>query len=151
AAHVAFDEAVRRRAGAESVCGLVVVSGAALDLADQATWEAGATFDYYSERFSPSRARQRTPPAEPMLWQVEASPVTYISPDDPPVHIIYADGEAPLFAKQAAALDRALEAAGVRVETSVMEAFNHEVGALYLSRPDRPPGPAAVARAKVCR
>lgn len=70
--------------------------------------------------------------------------MTYVSPDDPPVLIIYADGEAPLFATQAAALARALRVAGVPHSTAVMPAFNHEVGVLNLSHPDRVVGPEAL-------
>lgn len=150
AAHVAFDEAARRRAGADPVCGLVPVSGAALDLVDQATWDVGAEFDYYSARFSPSREKIDRAPPEPYLWQIEASPVSAITPSAPPVHIIYADGEADYFRTQAEALARALDAAGVPHETSVMDAFNHEVGALYLSRDDRMAAPTALAMARSC-
>jgi acetyl esterase/lipase len=150
AAHVAFDGAARERAGAEPACGLVPVSGVAYDLTDQATWAAGADFDYYSVRFSPSRERVEEAPDEPESWQVEASPATYVTPGAPPVHLVYADGEADYFRTQAEALARALEAAGVPHETSVMEAFNHEVGALYLSRADKVAGPAAVAMARSC-
>ena len=150
AAHVAFDQAARERAGAGPVCGLVPVSGVAFDLTDRATWETGADFDYYSARFSPSRQKIERAPREPEPWQVEASPTAYLAPGAPPVHIVYADGEADYFQAQAEALARALDAAGVPHETSVMKAFNHEVGALYLSREDRPAGPAAVALARSC-
>lgn len=150
AAHVAFDAALRQRVGARPVCGLVPVSGAALDLADAATWEAGARFGYYAERFAPAREEIEGPPPEPYDWQVEASPASYVTPDAPPVRIVYADGEADYFQTQAEALARALDAAGVPHETEVMAAFNHEVGALYLSRSDRPAGPAAVDLARAC-
>ena len=148
AAHVAFDDAVRGQAKAP--CGLVSVSGGALNLADDATWEAGAPFAFYAARFSPSRDATEDPPPTPAPWQIEASPVTALSADDPPVHVIHADGEDAFFQTQAAALARALDAAGVPFETSVMKAFNHEVGALYLSRSDRPAGLAAVAMARSC-
>ena len=150
AAHVAFDASLRERAGAEPVCGLVSVSGAALDLTDAATWEAGARFGYSAERFSPTREEIAGPPPDPYAWQVEASPTSYVTPEAPPVRVIYADGEADYFRTQAEALARALGAAGVPYETEVMAAFNHEVGALYLSRADRPAGPAAVALARAC-
>ena len=150
AAHVAFDGAARERAGAAPACGLVPVSGVAFDLTDEATWAAGADFDYYSARFSPSRRKIDEAPPEPEPWQIDASAVTAITPEAPPVHIIYADGEARYFQTQAEALARALAAAGVPHETSVMEAFNHEVGALYLSREDKVAAPAAVALARSC-
>ncbi len=141
AAHVAYDPDARRAAGAAPVCGLVSVSGAALDLVDPATWETGTAFDYYSTLFSPTRAAVAEPPAEPFGWQLEASPVTAVSPDDPPTLIVYADGEDALFETQAAALARALRAAAVPHSTVVMPALTHEAGVFNLSHPGRVVGP----------
>ena len=140
-ARVAYDPAVREAAGAMPVCGLVSVSGAALDLVDPATWETGTRFGYYSALFSPSNEDLDGPPETPYPWQVEASPVSYVTSDDPATLILYADGEAALFGTQAAALARALRAAFVFHSTAVMPAFNHEVGVLNLSHPDRGVGP----------
>jgi acetyl esterase/lipase len=150
AAHVAFDTSARRRAGAWPTCGLVPVSGVAYDLTDPATWASGAEFDYYSARFSPGREEIDAPPEDPAPWQREASPVTHIARGAPPTHLVYADGEEDYFRLQAEALARALAAACVPHEVSIMDAFNHEVGALYLSRADRTAGPAAVAMARAC-
>lgn len=144
ASHVALDDALRQRAGAAPACGLVVVSGAALDLTDAATWATGTEFGYYARRFSPSGEPADGPPATPYAWQVEASPATYASNDDPPALIVHADGEAALFRTQAAALARALDAAGVPHETAVMPAFNHEVGVFNLSRDASVVGPATL-------
>lgn len=144
AARVALDEAARERAGAAPVCGAVVVSGAALDLTDEATWETGTEFGYYAARFSPSRERLPGPPPEPYDWQTDASPVTYASPGDPPFLIVYADGEDALFRTQAEALARALRPAGVPNETAVMPARTHELGVPNLSRDDRVVGPATL-------
>ena len=151
-AHVALDADVRRRAGARPVCGAVSVSGAALDLVDPATWETGTEFGYYAERFAPGRERVPGPPAEPYRWQTEASPATYATPDDPPFLIVYADREADLFRTQAAALARALDAAGVPNETAVMPALTHALGVPNLSRDDRVVGPAVLAfvRSQAC-
>ena len=150
AARVALDEGVRLEAGAGPVCGAALVSGVAYDLTDAATWDAGARFGYYAARFSPSREDVEGPPSEPAPWQVEASPATFASPDDPPVRLVTADGEEDYFRTQAAALARALDAAGVPNQTDVMRAFNHEVGALYLSRADKAPAPAALELARAC-
>ncbi len=152
AARVALDADARQRAGARPVCGVVSVSGAALDLVDPATWATGTEFGYYARRFSPERRSVDGPPAPPADWQVEASPVTYATPDAPPFLIVTASGEAALFQAQAAALARALDAVGVANETVVMPALSHALGVPNLSRDDRVVGPATVqfARGRVC-
>ena len=144
AAFVALDASALEAAGAAPVCGAVVVSGAALDLTDDATWETGTGFGYYARRFSPSRAEIDGPPPDPYGWQVAASPASYATPGDPPVAVVYGDGEDELFRTQAEALAAALEAAGVPVTVSVMDVFNHEAGVFNLSRADREPGAQAL-------
>ena len=134
AAHVALDAEARERAGARAPCGAILVSGAALDLTDAATWETGTEFGYYARRFSPSRAPLDGPPPTPFAWQVEASPASYASAGDPPASIVHADGEDALFETQAQALARALTAYAVPVEQRVMEAVTHEAGVFNLSK-----------------
>lgn len=144
ATRVALDGDARQRAGSIPVCGVVSVSGAALDLVDPATWATGTEFGYYAKRFSPSREAVDGPPAQPTEWQVEASPVSYASPDAPPFLIVTASGESELFRTQAAALARALDAVGSAHETVVMPALTHALGVPNLSRDDRVVGPATV-------
>ncbi|MGB3541572.1 alpha/beta hydrolase [Rubrivirga sp.] len=144
AAFVALDASVLEDAGAEPVCGAAIVSGAALDLADDATWETGTEFDYYARRFSPSRTPIDGPPAEPYGWQIEASPASYATPSAPPFSIVYGDGEEELFQTQANALTRALEAENVPVEVAIMPVFNHEAGVFNLSRDDKVAGSEAL-------
>ena len=144
AARVALDEGARLQAGAGPVCAAVIASGAALDLTDAATWEAGAGFDYYAVRFSPSREPIEEAPAEPFDWQREASPATYATSGAPPFLLVTADGESDTFRLQAEALDRALRANNVPVEMDEMPALSHELGVPNLSRDDRVIGPAAL-------
>ena len=147
ASHVALDAAPLQRAGASQdvVCGVIPVSGAALDVADPVTYdEAGADFSYYARRFSPSREPIDAAPPEPFDWQVEASPTTYASAGDPPFLIVYADGEGPVFERQAEVLDAALGAVGVASRVVVMPAATHELGVPNLSRDDRVVGPEAL-------
>ena len=155
ASRVALDPGPLDRAGASQavVCGVIPVSGAALDLADPVTYgELGADFSYYARRFSPSREPIPTAPPEPFAWQREASPVTYASPGDPPFLVVYADGEGPVFQRQAEVLDAALREAGVPSEVRVMPASRHSLGVPNLSRDDRVVGPAALAfvRGRTC-
>ena len=156
ASHVALDAAPLERAGASQdvVCGAIPVSGAALDLADRATYtEAGADFSYYARRFSPSREPVESAPPEPLGWQREASPASYATTGDPPFLVVYADGEGPVFERQAEALDAALDAARVASRVVVMPAETHELGVPNLSRGDRVVGPAALdfVRSTPCR
>ena len=152
AARVALDREVQEQAGARPVCGAVVASGAALDLVDPATWATGTRFGYYAERFAPGRTALPGPPAEPYDWQVEASPVTYVTPDAPPFLIATASGESALFQTQADALARALDRVGVPHRSVVTPALSHALGVPNLSRDDRVIGPAAVrfVRGLVC-
>ena len=144
AARVALDGEARRRAGARPVCAAAIVSGAALDLTDAATWEAGASFSYYAARFSPTREPVESAPPTPFDWQREASPATYAGPDAPPFVLVTASGESDTFRLQADALARALRAENVAVERAEMPALSHELGVPNLSRDDRVVGPAVL-------
>ncbi len=144
AAFVALDGSALEDAGAEPVCGAVIVSGAALDLTDDATWETGTGFGYYARRFSPSRTDIDGPPAEPYGWQTDASPASYVTPEAPPFAIVYGDGEEELFQTQANALARALEDEDIPHSVAIMPVFNHEAGVFNLSRDDKVAGAEAL-------
>ena len=126
------------------VCGAVPVSGAALDLADRETYRLRDNFDYYSARFSPGRVPLAEPPAEPAPWQTEASPVTYVTPDDPPFLVVYAGGETDALQRQSRLLDAALHEAGVRSRVVVVPGRSHERIVPTLSRDDQTAGPAVL-------
>ena len=83
---VALDPAPLARAGGSSafVCGVIPVSGAALDLTDQQTWDLGAKLDYYRERFATG--------GEPD-WQKLASPMTFLTAKAPPFLVIHSGRE----------------------------------------------------------
>ena len=124
------------------VCGAIPVSGAALDLTDRETYLLRDNFDYYSARFSPDRVARDRPPAQPEPWQREASPVTYVSADDPPFLVLYAGGETDALQRQSRLLDAALAAAGVESRAVVVPGKSHERIVPTLSRDDQTAGPA---------
>lgn len=82
-----------------SVCGVVLVSGAAYDLADSETYALGASRRYFAKRFKADRED----------WQAAASIRAHVDHPSPPTLILNAEGEAPTFARQANLLFDALD------------------------------------------
>ena len=91
AARVGLDDAPLARHGTDrrGLCGLVLVSGAGYDLADEATYEAGASRAYFEQRFGGEGD-----------WQARASVVTNVDPPTPPTLVLTAEGEGPTFERQ---------------------------------------------------
>lgn len=133
ATRVALDETPLRDAGGDpsAICGVIPVSGAALDLVDERTYELDDDPGYYPRRFG-------TVPD----WKKAASPVSFIRPDAPPFLIIYAEGEGPSFHRQSNLLKTALEEAGVSTRLVIVPGESHERIVLALSRDDKTAGPA---------
>ena len=116
-----------------ALCGVIPVSGAGYDLADEETYELGAERSYYEERF---RAGD---PGDG--WLREASAVTYLEPGrpTPPFLLIHGTREWKSLRHQNRLLHRELRAAGVpsRLLTATQ---THGSIVLALSRGDRMPG-----------
>ena len=89
----------------DALCGVIAVSGAGYDLADEETYRMGARRSYYEERF---RAGD---PGDG--WLREASAVPWVTPDDPPFLLLYGSREWRSLGHQNRLLERALGAAGV--------------------------------------
>lgn len=142
ATFVALDGHVQRAAGMAPVCGVVSVSGAALDLRDRETYALEDNFDYYSARFAPDRVARAEPPAVPAPWQAEASPIARVTAGAPPFLILYAGGETRALQRQSLLLDAALRAAGVRSRVVVVPGRSHTRIVPTLSRDDQTAGPA---------
>ncbi|HLA63000.1 MAG TPA: alpha/beta hydrolase [Rhodothermales bacterium] len=144
---VALDPAPLRDAGfgAGRLCGAIPVSGAALDLTDRETFLLEDNFDYYAARFAPDRVPLEEPPASPVPWQVDASPLPFARADAPPFLFIYAGGETRALQRQSQLLDTALRAAGARSRIVVAPGLSHTRIVPTLSRDDRPAGRAALA------
>jgi len=109
--------------------GVISVSGAGLDLADEKTYQLGAKRAYYNVRFGDSGPRE--------IWQREASPVTYITSNAPPFLILYAGGETKALQRQSQRLREVLENHHVPNQLVVMPGQSHERMVLTLSRSDR--------------
>ena len=148
ALRVALDREAQARAGlpAGAVCGVMPVSGAALDLRDRASFEIADNYAYYLARFAPpGTPRTDVPPAEPAPWQAEASVVPLVTPDAPPTLVLYAGGDYPALIRQNELLAEALRAAGAPVEVVVVPGRSHFRIVPTLSRDDQTAGPAMLA------
>ena len=135
AAHVALDPVPLEHYGLSpsNICGVITVSGAGFDLADQQTYALGAPLAKYQQRFG-----------ETTDWQREASPVSYVRPGAPPFLILYAGGETKALQRQAQRLAEVLSTNGVPHQIVVVPGQSHTRIVPALSRPDRTAGPAIV-------
>lgn len=111
------------------ISGVISVSGAGLDIADEKTYELGAKRAYYAARFGDNGPRE--------IWQREASPITYVTSNTPPFLILYAGGETKALQRQSQRLSEVLEREQVPYRLVVVPGQSHERMVLTLSRPDR--------------
>jgi acetyl esterase/lipase len=131
-ARFALDPAARAAAGAD-VCGLILVSGAAYDLADAETYALGADRDYFEARFrEPGDAD----------WERHASVVPLVGPQSAPALVVYASGEPAKLRRQSDLLVAAYRRVGAPVEQVVVPGEDHERIVLTLSRDDKTAAPA---------
>ena len=147
ATRLAVDAEAQRAAGiAEgAVCGVLPVSGAALDLRDRESFEIGDNYDYYLARFAPPGTPvTNTPPAEPAPWQAEASVVPLVRAGLPPMHVVWAEGDYPALIRQNELFVGALGAAGVPVTTTLVPGSSHFRIVPTMSRTDREAGRAMI-------
>lgn len=131
ACHVALDPRPLAAHGLSPaiIRGVIPVSGAGLDIADQKTYDLGAKRSYYAKRFGNSDP--------PEIWQHETSPVTYVTSNAPPFLILYAAGESQALQRQSQRLSETLEREHVPHRVVVVPGQSHERMVLTLSRPDR--------------
>ena len=120
--------------GEPPVCGLIAISGAGFDLADEQTYALGASRDYYAERFA------RGSPDD--AWIENASVVRLARPELPPALILYAADDPRALQRQAHVLDEALRAQGTESQVIVVPGQTHSSIVLTLSRGDRTAAPA---------
>lgn len=128
----------------EAVCGVIAVSGAALDLTDRAS-VAGA-FRYYARRFGPRGVPPPdTFPEEPLPWQRAASPSTFARANGPAFLVAYAGGESAALQRQSERFAAALRAAGAEARVVVASGLGHARIVATLSRGDARVGREALA------
>jgi acetyl esterase/lipase len=109
--------------------GVIAVSGAGLDIADQKTYELGEKRSYYARRFGSNDP--------PETWQREASPITYVTSNAPSFLILYAAGETKALQRQAQRFSEILEREHVPHRVVVVPGQSHVRMVLTLSRFDR--------------
>ncbi len=136
AAHVALDPSALDGLAPPGtrVCGVIPVSGAGFDLADEETYALGADPAYYEARFRNGNLDD--------AWRREASPIRFVRPDVPPALILYAGGESRALRRQAHVLDEALRAAGAKSTLIEVPGEDHNRMVLTLSRADKTAAPA---------
>jgi acetyl esterase/lipase len=126
AAFTALASAPLERLAVDSadLCGVIPVSGAGFDLADEQTYRMGARRSYYERRF---RAGD---PGDG--WLREASAITYVTPDAPPFLLLHGSREWKSLGHQNRLLHRALLSAGVASKLRVAKQ-THETMVLALT------------------
>ncbi len=111
------------------ISGVISVSGAGLDMADQKTYDLGASRAYYAARFGDNTPRE--------IWEREASPIMCITSNAPPFLILYAGGETRALQRQSQRLREVLENEHVYNQLVVVPGQSHARMILTLSRADR--------------
>lgn len=138
AARVALDPAARGAGAIPAICGVIGVSGAGYDLADQRTYDLGNDPRFYEKRFG------GTPD-----WRRAASPIQFVTAARaaqlPPFLLLYAGGESPALQHQSSLLHERLLDVGAASTRVVVPGESHSRIVLTLSRDDRTAGPAVVA------
>jgi arylformamidase len=131
ACHVALDPKPLAAHGLSPaiIRGVISVSGAGLDIADQKTYDLGAKRSYYAARFASNNP--------PEIWQAEASPVTYVTSNAPAFLILYASGETKALQRQSQQLAEILEREHVPHRVVVVPGQSHARMVLTLSRSDQ--------------
>jgi acetyl esterase/lipase len=128
--YVAAAPWLAERRGQAKICGVIAVSGAGFDLADQKTYQLGADPKFYERTFRNGRADG--------VWQKEASVSTYLRPDLPPFLIYYGAKEWPSLRHQNELFARQLRQAGASVELRRIPKLRHSRMALAISDEKRP-------------
>jgi acetyl esterase/lipase len=134
ASYVALDRETGARFGVGTLCGLIPVSGAGFDLADDETYALGGSLSYYERRF---RIGDED-------WMREASVVERIGRDAPDTLILYAEDDWDSLRRQAFVLEEALRAAGGPARRVEVPGEDHYTVILALSRHEGVAGPSVV-------
>lgn len=116
------------------VRGVIAVSGAALDLADEPTYRLGADRNYYRQRFEGGDKSEE--------WKRRASPAHFAYAQAPPFLIIYATGETHALQRQSQVLHESLLKAGAASRLAPVQGESHTRMVLALSRADKAAAPA---------
>ncbi len=116
--------------------GVIAVSGAALDMVDQKTYEMGERVEYYQQRFQGSDTTEN--------WKKDASPSYQATKNAPPFLIIYGGKEKVTLQRQSLLLNNAISEKGVPCRVIKEPGQYHSWMVLALTREDRMSAPAVV-------
>ncbi len=135
AAYAALKANVEKGVGDSSklVSGVICVSGAGLDLADEETYRRGQSRSYYQQRFESMGSEN---------WRQNASPVAHVNSLAPPFLILYGANEKPGLKRQSHLLQESLAKAEVKNEIIEVPGQSHSRMVLTLSRSDKISAPA---------
>jgi len=117
-----------------NISGVIAISGAGYDLADNETYELGRNRSRYETCFRCGDPTDN--------WMKEASPISFITPCAPKFLILYAERETKSLIRQSELLHAALQRSQVPTELLVVPRQNHSRIVLTLSRPDKVSAPA---------
>ena len=113
------------------VQGVIAVSGAALDLTDEQTYQLGADRAYYRRRFQGGDRGDQ--------WQQRASPAHFANAQSSPFLILYATGETRALQRQSQVLHDALSRTGASSRLVPVPGESHTRMVLALTHPEKPP------------
>lgn len=138
AVRVAVDPSLRAAGGERmpAICGVIGVSGAGYDLADQRTYDLGHDPRFYARRFGGTAG-----------WQLAASPIRFVTQPSarlPPFLLLYAGGDTKSLQRQSQLLHETLLEARAVSSLLVVPGESHTRIVLALSRNDKMSGPAIV-------
>ena len=136
AARIALDSKALGQFGLSPciLSGIIAVSGAGFDLADEQTYELGHKLRRYEARFRCGDPTDN--------WKKEASPIAYVACGAPPFLILYADRESKSLQRQSQLLHQALQQKEIPSQLLVVPKQNHSRIVLTLSRSDKTSAPA---------
>lgn len=115
------------------LCGVVAVSGAGYDLADEKTYQLDADFEWYESLF-----RAGDPGDD---WLREASAISYVRPDAPSFMLVHVTNEWQSLQHQNRLMHAALSEAGADSRLLVVQGQGHNRMVLTLSHDGKTPVP----------
>lgn len=138
AARVALDRSLLGQHGLspDILSGVIAISGAGFDLADERTYELGKNQHRYEARFRCGDPADR--------WKIEASPITFAAPGAPPFLIMCSKRETKALQRQSDLLHAALLRNQIKSDLVVVPGENHCRIVLALSRADKMAAPAVL-------
>ncbi|MEO8070985.1 MAG: alpha/beta hydrolase [Acidobacteriota bacterium] len=122
---------------ASAIRGVIAVSGAGYDLADQTTYDLGHSPDFYAKRF-------RTQAGD-INWQHDGSVTPLVTPWAPPTLVIFAGGDPAPLRRQSQVMFDALKGAGANATLTEVPGLSHTRILLSLSQEHREASSAALA------